>query len=144
MSIFSLKTSVFSVKTSVFHPENVIFSLVDEIQMKKTVVPDIFVTHFCNYFRDYFRFFFEFLEGNPCRYSKPVRNYGVLIGSKFSRKNRFDSVFNRIFDYIHGTHCLSVQDHPYVGPFNSGRYFQVIVVQRPPFKRSPQSSLYSS
>jgi len=66
------------------------------------VVPDIFVTYFCNYFR----FFFEFSEGNPCRYPKPVRNYRVLIGSKFSRKFRSDSVFNRIFDYVHGTHCL--------------------------------------
>ncbi len=31
------------------------------------------------------------------------------IGSKFLRKNHFDTVFNQIFDYVHGTHCLNFQ-----------------------------------
>ncbi len=34
-------------------------------------------------------------------------NYGVLIDSRFLRNLCFDSDFNRIFDYVHGTHCLS-------------------------------------
>jgi len=35
------------------------------------------------------------------------RKYRVKIGSKFSQNNCFDSVFNQIFDYVHGTHCLT-------------------------------------
>jgi len=41
-------------------------------------------------------------------------NYRVLIGSRFSRNNHFDSVFNRIFDYDHGTHWFSTQVWPYL------------------------------
>jgi len=43
------------------------------------------------------------------RYLKPERNYGVKIGSKFLRKNRFDSVFNWIIHYVHGSHCFTTQ-----------------------------------
>ena len=43
------------------------------------------------------------------RHFEKYENYRVLIGSKFSRNNRFDSVFNRIFDYVPGTHCLTNQ-----------------------------------
>jgi hypothetical protein len=33
--------------------------------------------------------------------------YRALMGSKFSQNNCFDSVFNQIFDYVYGTHCLN-------------------------------------
>jgi hypothetical protein len=35
--------------------------------------------------------------------------YRVLISSKFLRNIRSDSNFNRIFDYVHGTHCPTLQ-----------------------------------
>ncbi len=41
------------------------------------------------------------------RCMKKYGNYCVIIGSKYSQKIRFDSNFNRIFNYVHGTHCLT-------------------------------------
>jgi len=34
--------------------------------------------------------------------------YCVLSGSKYLQKIWFDSNYNQIFDYVHGTHCLSI------------------------------------
>jgi len=34
-------------------------------------------------------------------------NYRILISSKFLQNNHFDSVFNRIFDHVQGTHCFT-------------------------------------
>jgi len=39
-------------------------------------------------------------------YMQKYGNYCVIIGSKYSLKIWFGSNFNRIFDYVHGTHCL--------------------------------------
>ncbi len=35
------------------------------------------------------------------------RNYRVIIGLLFSQNLCFDSDFNRIFNYVHRTHCLT-------------------------------------
>ncbi len=41
------------------------------------------------------------------QYSKPEQNYHIIISSKYLRNIPFDSNYNRIFDYVHGTHCLT-------------------------------------
>ncbi len=61
---------------------------------------------------DYFRDLFCVISRNTkhvlFRVFYKYENYCVLIGSKYSRNICFDSVFNRKFDYVHGTHCLTV------------------------------------
>jgi len=42
-------------------------------------------------------------------YPKPVQKYWVFIGSKFLKNNNFNSVFNQIFAYVRGMHCLIVK-----------------------------------
>jgi len=60
---------------------------------------------------DYFCYLFCVISHNTkhvfFRILNIYGNYCVLIVSKFLRSIHFDSVFNRIFDYVHGTHCLT-------------------------------------
>ncbi len=81
-----LKRSIFSIKTCVF---------VNAEGQKN------------DYFRNLFRIISQNSKHVLCRVLYKYGKYCVLIDSKLSRNICFDSVFNRIFDYIHGTHCLT-------------------------------------
>jgi len=59
-----------------------------------------------DYFCDYFCYVLRNTKQVNFFNIKIYGNYYVLIGSKFLRNKRFDSVFNQIFDYVHITHCL--------------------------------------
>jgi len=69
----------------------------------KSIKKGCFVLHF----RDFYTAKFEFSKGKNCREIRIYGKYCVLIRLLFLRNNRFDSDFNPIFDYVHGTHCLS-------------------------------------
>jgi hypothetical protein len=60
--------------------------------------------NFCHLFRIVSR---NSKHGDFC-YIQIYGNYRFKIGSKFLRKIRFDSNYNQIFDYAHGTHCLTL------------------------------------
>jgi len=105
---FSLKTCVFSLKTWVYVTW----------EGEKN-----------NYFRNLFCVISRNLKHVFLRVFYKYGNYCVLIGSKFLQNNCFDSVFNRKFDYDHGTHCLSINhSHLYLQMITNFQDNYVIVI----------------
>jgi len=87
-----------------------------------------------NYFcvHDPFRFVSQNTKQVHFRYIQIYRNYRIIIGWKFSRKIHSNSVFNQIFNYVQGTHCLTdnlvsllftVYTRTFKKPINFGRIF---------------------
>ncbi len=60
-----------------------------------------------DYYRNLFRIVLRNMKHIYFRNIQIYGNYRVIIGLLFSRNLCFDSDFNRIFDYVHGTHCLN-------------------------------------
>jgi hypothetical protein len=63
-------------------------------------------------FRNLYHFVLENSKLDHFQYIQKYGNYHVKNGLKFLLKNRSDLNDNRIFDYVHGTHCLNSNPHP--------------------------------
>ncbi len=101
--VFLKRIGIFFKNTRHFHNFCLIFVILSFSNSKT----DQKHNNFCKNISVIFEFLRNTTKHGHFWYIPMCGNYCVFIGLSFSQNSHFDSDFNRIFEFVHGTHCLT-------------------------------------